>query len=162
MLQVVLLTAAGLIIGSRPSSSSDDLGNRHHVASALGFVLGVFTLLRWGLNVDDDVMHHTQALKALFILASFCGLSFFDARRHLPIPPRVFLIELALATAYVMPVFPLIAVGISTGFLLLVTLVQALRLPDSWLNGPIYYGTFYGPAVFIYLEVGVPFGRVRS
>jgi hypothetical protein len=43
-----------------------------------------------------------------------------------------------------LPIYPFLAVIISLGFLLVITIFERLHLPLEILNMPIYYGTLYG------------------
>lgn len=60
---------------------------------------------------------------------------------------------LRLAFFQLLPLYPLLAVVISFGFLLLINLFEFLKLPLELLNMPIYYGTLYGPFSMIYFNV---------
>ena len=46
--------------------------------------------------------------------------------------------------------FPFLAVGISTVFFFLVSFLEAAGVGTQWLNGPVYYGTLYGPLTWVY------------
>jgi hypothetical protein len=61
-----------------------------------------------------------------------------------------FLPRVVKAFLTVLPLYPLAAIVISFGFLILITIFETLRLPEQWLNWPIYYGTLYGPFSYIY------------
>ena len=56
-------------------------------------------------------------------------------------------------TCRLLPIYPFLAVIISFGFLLVITIFETLHLDLSVLNGPIYYGTLYGPFSLIYKHV---------
>jgi hypothetical protein len=64
-----------------------------------------------------------------------------------------FLRYLRRAFSQLLPVYPLLAILISFGFLLLINLFEFLKLPLELLNMPIYYGTLYGPFSMIYFNV---------
>jgi hypothetical protein len=61
--------------------------------------------------------------------------------------------HITAAICCVTPTYPILAVMISFGFMLVISLWEALKLPEEWLNMPIYYGTLYGPFSFIYYIV---------
>lgn len=57
---------------------------------------------------------------------------------------QYFLKLLVQSFCRLLPIYPFLAVIISFGFLLVITIFERLRLPLEILNMPIYYGTLYG------------------
>lgn len=130
----------------------------------------VLEFSRW--RVDDNLLHHTHALKCLAVLTSFTLLCWGDVRRMMKnsysysrqgnnshpmhagtISLTYFLSELAMATAVLLPLLPFLAVFISFAFLCLVVIFERLGLPDAWASQPIYFGTLYGPFAAVYIQV---------
>lgn len=81
-----------------------------------------------------------------------------DGRNPLPFV-SAFLPKVGHAFIRVLPAYPFMAVAISFCFMFVISLWEALHLPLEWLNGPIYYGTLYGPFAWIYIHVKT---RVRQ
>lgn len=71
-------------------------------------------------------------------------------KHHVMTFAKDFLPRVLTAFLTVLPLYPLAAIIISFGFLILITIFEALHLPESLLNWPIYYGTLYGPFSYIY------------
>lgn len=71
-----------------------------------------------------------------------------------PIPfVTVFLPYVGRAFVTILPAYPFMAVMISFCFMFIINIWEFLHLPLEWLNGPIYYGTLYGPFGWIYIHV---------
>jgi hypothetical protein len=65
-----------------------------------------------------------------------------------------FLPRVMRALVRIVPLYPILAILISFGFLVLIDVLEAFRLPTTaLLNWPIYYGTLYGPFSYIYITV---------
>ena len=62
-------------------------------------------------------------------------------------------LQVAQSFCKLLPVYPFLAVVISFGFLFVITAFEKLHLPLQVLNGPIYYGTLYGPLMMLYWDV---------
>lgn len=90
-------------------------------------------------------------LRILVIGAAYYGLSLWDVRRRRPdMLAGEFLGHFLLAAGQSVAVLPLATIAVACGFLLLVTLLEAVHLPTAWLNWPIYYGALYGPFCTVY------------
>lgn len=69
------------------------------------------------------------------------------------LPWYMFVSRVAKAFVQILPVYPILAVLISFGFLFVINMFEFLHLPTDLLNMPIYYGTLYGPFSYIYMTV---------
>ena len=117
-----------------------------------------------GLNVVDRVTGAHAIInkmiggflhlpKILFVSWAYILALFIDCRRVSPIDFATYMKKVFKAFIYVLPVYPFLAVVISAGFLVVNTLFDALRIPEAWLNLPVYYGTMYGPFSVVYWRV---------
>ncbi|KAL3907917.1 MAG: hypothetical protein SGILL_008680 [Bacillariaceae sp.] len=68
-------------------------------------------------------------------------------------PCSIFLPKVGWAFCKVLPAYPFLAVTISVCFMFVINLWDFLKLPEEWLNAPIYYGTLYGPFAYTYVHV---------
>ena len=112
-----------------------------------------FCGLRAGLSkrMKKGAQDHATALKASAVAVAFMLLCYFDVRRfRRGITATIFLRELAIALAYVAPLFPCLAVGISVVFFMLISLLEFVRIDPHVLNGAVMYGTLYGPFAWVY------------
>jgi hypothetical protein len=92
--------------------------------------------------------------KVVLIMALYVVALYADCRRSCPsLRLNEFAKRIGVAFCHLLPVYPLLAIAISFGFLLLINLFEFLRLPLELLNWPIYYGTLYGPFSLIYWDV---------
>jgi hypothetical protein len=92
--------------------------------------------------------------KVVLIMTLYVVALYADCRRSCPsLRLQDFAKRIGVAFCHVLPVYPLLAIAISFGFLLLINLFEFLRLPLELLNWPIYYGTLYGPFSLIYWDV---------
>ena len=77
-------------------------------------------------------------------------------RRHyhgLVLPCRAFLPRVGRSFVRVLPAYPFLAVLISFVFMFVISIWEFFKLPERWLQWPIYYGTLYGPFVYVYCTV---------
>lgn len=89
--------------------------------------------------------------RILVVAASYYCLCLWDVRRRKPdLGGEEFLAHFVAAGAKALLILPVATVAVAAGFLVLVTLLEAVRLPTAWLNGPIYYGALYGPFSSVY------------
>ena len=89
----------------------------------------------------------------LAAIAYLCGL-YLDCRRiQKNLTVAGFASRVGTCFLYILPIYPFMAVFISFGFFLVITVFDFLHLPEAWLNMPIYYGTLYGPFSLVYLRV---------
>lgn len=117
--------------------------------SFLGTWGALWGSLAWGDAFPD--LEPELPLRVLVIGGAYYGLSLWDMRRRRPdMPAGEFLSYFLLAAGQSAAVLPLAVVAIAAGFLLLVTLLEAVHLPVTWLNWPIYYGALYGPFATVY------------
>jgi len=90
----------------------------------------------------------------LFIVGSYAGVCFWDARRRRPgLETRDFLVHFALATIETAVVMPFVATGLAALFLFVASACEFLGMGTDWLNYPIYYGVLYGPWAGVYVQV---------
>jgi hypothetical protein len=136
--------------------------------NVLDRVLGVTMVLA---NVAVRETHHlVYALlhipRIVVAAAFYLAALFWDCRRtlaqrqqqqrrkqqqqHVMTFAKDFLPRVLTAFLSVLPIYPLAAIFISCGFMILITIFEALHLPEDLLNWPIYYGTLYGPFSYIY------------
>jgi hypothetical protein len=92
--------------------------------------------------------------KALLAALAYAGALALDVRRsRQSIGWREIVVAAAKSLLWTLPLYPVLAVFISAGFLMLDALLEnVLRLDAAWLNWPIYYGTLYGPLVAVYAQ----------
>jgi hypothetical protein len=92
--------------------------------------------------------------KALLAALAYAGALALDVRRsRQSIGWREIVVAAAKSLLWTLPLYPVLAVFISAGFLVLDALLEnVLRLDAAWLNWPIYYGTLYGPLVAVYAQ----------
>jgi len=113
--------------------------------------LASFTLL-WVVGADSHV-HHQEPLKVLTLLLLFGSVCLADIRVKLPqFTVQQFVSNGTSAVLLVLPVCPCLSVLLSTGFLVVITVLENLRINPQFLNPAIYWGTLYGPLVFVYYE----------
>ena len=127
-------------------------GRRALATRALSCVIA-FGVLRAALSerMAQGAQDHQTALKAFAVAVAFMLLCYFDVRRfRRGITASVFLRELAIALAYVAPLFPCLAVGISVVFFMLISLLEFVRVDPHVLNSAVMYGTLYGPFAWVY------------
>mmetsp|Transcript_55448 Transcript_55448/g.134637 ORF Transcript_55448/g.134637 Transcript_55448/m.134637 type:complete len:188 (-) Transcript_55448:279-842(-) len=74
-------------------------------------------------------------------------------RHRLVLPCREFLPRVGRSFLRVLPAYPFLAVLISFVFMFVISIWEVLKLPEEWLQWPIYYGTLYGPFVYVYCTV---------
>ena len=77
-------------------------------------------------------------------------------RRHyhrLVLPCHAFLPRVGRSFVRVLPAYPFLAVLISFVFMFVISIWEFFNLPERWLQWPIYYGTLYGPFVYVYCTV---------
>jgi hypothetical protein len=95
-----------------------------------------------------------HAPKILFAIFAYVLALYVDCRQRIPpLSVRVFVEQVGISFLYILPVYPCLAVLVSFGFLMVLTIWDALHLPEEWLNWPIYYGTLYGPFSLVYGHV---------
>jgi hypothetical protein len=92
-------------------------------------------------------------IKAVLVSFCFTGGLWLDCSRVRRPNTRHFFEEIGNACLHLLPVFPWVAIFISFGFFILISLLDSLSLPTKFLNGPIYYGTLYGPFSIVYIRV---------
>ena len=119
------------------------------VPSALS--AAVYLLLRFRVSAAHAAVHHSTALKVIAVAAAFALACFLDIRRFARgLTARGFARELACALAYVAPLFPCLAVAISLGFFVLISLLELVGIDPHVINGAVMYGTLYGPFAWVY------------
>eukprot|EP00747_Dinoflagellata_sp_TGD_P096877 gnl/TRDRNA2_/TRDRNA2_166967_c0_seq1.p1 gnl/TRDRNA2_/TRDRNA2_166967_c0~~gnl/TRDRNA2_/TRDRNA2_166967_c0_seq1.p1 ORF type:complete len:244 (-),score=36.66 gnl/TRDRNA2_/TRDRNA2_166967_c0_seq1:186-917(-) len=92
------------------------------------------------------------ALRILAAVVGFAGLVFYDVRRLRPKPYSVasFLREFCVALRFALPVYPILAIGFSCIFLVVVSVFTKLGLPQHLGEECIFYGQFYAPLSSVY------------
>ena len=103
-------------------------------------------------------------LKVAIVAASFLGALYIDCKRGSGdsscINPSLFAREIAKEFLLLLPVCPWLSVLISFVFFLIISIFDIVGLPTSILNGPIYYGTLYGPFAVIYVRIKRTMSRI--
>jgi hypothetical protein len=109
----------------------------------------------FALFINDTVTGFFHMPKVLFVAWAYVLVLYVDCRRISPELDftREFMPKVGRAFLYVLPVYPISAVLISFGFFIVITICDALHLPEDWLQWPIYYGTLYGPFSLVYWKV---------
>ena len=106
----------------------------------------------WTRHTLEQLMH---APKIFLAAVLYTATLYADCVRHEPNLSFLtrFLPKVGMAFIRILPLYPFLAVLISFGFLLVISIFESLHLPLSWLNAPIYYGTLYGPFSLVYFRV---------
>lgn len=92
-------------------------------------------------------------IKVVLVALVFLIALWFDCRRFQHILFREFLVEMGKQCLYLAPLFPWLATFISFLFMIMISIFDVFGIPTRVLNGPIYYGTLYGPFVVVYHRV---------
>lgn len=92
-------------------------------------------------------------VKVALVALSFIGGLWLDCSRVRRPDTQLFFKEIGRACLVLLPVFPWVAIFISFGFFILISMFDSLSLSTKVLNGPIYYGTLYGPFSIVYIRV---------
>jgi hypothetical protein len=103
-----------------------------------------------------DAFHRFLHLpKVVLIMTVYFLALFADCRRSCGRSLRFssFTGRIAIALCQLLPAYFLLAILISFGFLFVINLFEFMRWNVELLNGPIYYGTLYGPFSVIYWNV---------
>ena len=104
--------------------------------------------------LKESLLRFLHLPKVVLIMTMYVVALYADCRRSCPsLRLQEFARRIGVAFCHLLPVYPLLAIAISFGFLLLINLFEFLRLPLELLNWPIYYGTLYGPFSLIYWDV---------
>jgi hypothetical protein len=108
------------------------------------------------LNVFDRVTGAAAFLNKLlngflhlpkigFAALVFVVALYFDCKKVAPtLTADSFLPLVGKAFLRVLPAYPFLAVAISFGFMIVINIFEALRIPLEYLNWPIYYGMLRG------------------
>ena len=72
---------------------------------------------------------------------------------HGQLTVRRFLGCVSLHFIKILPLYPLLVILISCGFMFFISALEHLNVPLEWLNWPLYYGTLYGPFSLVYFQV---------
>jgi hypothetical protein len=149
---VILLVLSLVALAIFSAKFPDRAWRRRDVLGALS-TAGIMYGAALYFNVNGHI-RHTATLKILVIIVSYTAISFLDCKRFcrdLTFPS--FMSELSQSMLYVVPMCPCVAVGISTVFFVLVSVIEALHFDPHCLNSAVYYGTMYGPVVVLYFDV---------
>jgi hypothetical protein len=94
-------------------------------------------------------------IKIPLIALVYLGILWVDCSRNIQIKAAksLFFAQVFRSILILIPLFPMFAVVIAAGFLLIGFLMQLLQISTDYLNWPIYYGVMYGPFAFIYIDV---------
>jgi hypothetical protein len=130
---------------------------RPHILAGFAVVLIINVLDRvsGAAVIANEVIHRCLHVpKILLVILTYSIGLYIDCRRIQPtIHTCTFLQALLAAFLQTLPLYPLLAIAISFGFLILINLFQFLQLRLELLNMPIYYGTLYGPFSLVYFKV---------
>ena len=74
-------------------------------------------------------------------------------RNHPQLTVKRFVGHVGVEFVKILPLYPLLVILISCGFMFLISALEHLHLPLEWLNWPLYYGTLYGPFSLVYFQV---------
>ena len=130
----------------------------------------VVSLVVLSINLIDELLAESTAtmfVKRLFerllhapkiVLAAalYIAVLYVDCLRHSgnqQLTARRFLGSVSVQFVKALPLYPLLVIMISCGFMFLISALEHLNLPLEWLNWPLYYGTLYGPFSFVYFKV---------
>ena len=140
---------------------------RHRIALVAAFVVTINVLDRvtgMGSLLHSVVHRFLHLPKILLAAAVYVAALYYDCQWTLvrgdpkshsvslrfwsDFGPRV-----ARAFVRILPIYPILAVLASFGFLLVITAFEWLHWSTEILDWPIYYGTLYGPFSYIYWTV---------
>jgi hypothetical protein len=111
-------------------------------------------LIGLALFLKGTVESLLHAPKIVLAAVLYMMVLYVDCLRHVPtLSPRVFGSRVGMEFLKLVPVYPCLAVLISCGFMVLISICEHLHVPLEWLNWPIYYGTLYGPFSLVYVQV---------
>jgi len=138
------------------SSTEYLYGTKRRALHAAWVVIGLQLLeafislkFSWRLSLPANLW----PLKVVLVAGTFIATLWLDCARVRRPEPRAFAAELGRAMLVLLPVFPWVTVLLSFGFLVLGSALEFAGLPTRVLNGPIYYGTLYGPFSIVYHQV---------
>lgn len=120
------------------------------------YYVSVFTLLAVAVRElgFDHHVHHSELMKVTVLLLLSTALLYADARRHTNnFTLLQFFVSIGRAVVYAALAFPVAAVLISFGFLVLTSLLRRLGGDPEHsevVNGVVYYGVLYGPLYIVY------------
>jgi hypothetical protein len=138
-------------------SSSLLLRPRLLLATVALTILNVLDRVSGAAHVANDLIQGVLHVPKILLVAILYVLALYlDCRQqqvHQPLETRKYLRILLHAFLQVLPVYPLLAIAISFGFLILINVFEVLHLSLDILNMPIYYGTLYGPFSLVYYKV---------
>lgn len=162
-------TTSSRRFGENQDDTNDHFGRKARTKRGLvviGIVVAINIIDRYlglatfGELVSRETHYVIYALlhvpRALVAAIAYLGALFWDCQRTVARQRkrmtfiRDFLPRVTKAFLTVLPIYPLAAIIISFGFLILITIFEKLHIPESLLNWPIYYGTLYGPFSYIY------------
>ena len=93
-------------------------------------------------------------IKVAVVAVCFLGCLYLDTVvRSRRLSRNDFIGEVGAAMLRLLPVFPLFSLVIAFALLEVGEACERMGLPTAWLNGPIYYGMFYGPFAYVYISV---------
>jgi hypothetical protein len=127
----------------------------NRVALALVVCINLFDRLTGAATLVNELMrdlfHFPKILLAAILYVATLYADCLRIQRTLT--ALNYFKRVGIAFLKVAPWYPFLAVVISFGFLFVISIWEALRLPLEWLNMPIYYGTLYGPFSMVYFNV---------
>ena len=127
------------------------------------FAQNIFVLL-W--PAFREIVHFATDLhlKIPILVLAFGSLAYFDVRRRSPeVNPKDFLETVVWSLKQTLPLYIPLAVGLSVVFLIIVTILEGVGIPErivsKILGTPICYGTLYGPFTVTYWGVKRKYGQ---
>ena len=100
-----------------------------------------------------------HAPKIMLAAVLYVVVLYIDCLRHTRTRTRTrltlkrFVGHVGVEFVKILPLYPLLVILISCGFMFLISALEHLHLPLEWLNWPLYYGTLYGPFSLVYFQV---------
>ena len=146
---VTSLFIAYKYITSYTESSNYNFYQDIFIVSAISIVFIVLRLLGF-----DHYLKHTEALKILILICFFSLLLYIDIKRlNESITLQSYMIAISQSIIYSIFALPIIAIGISFLFLIIISIFDKLGMDtehSEFLNRLVFYGTMYGPFYIIY------------
>lgn len=126
-----------------------------NAVTLLGSICALLALFfRFVVGINDDILHHTEALKEVCAMFAFALLTYVDIKRMNPYFTASSLVEeISRAFPLMMSMYPLLILVVGLLFLAIASLMETLNLETAVLNLPVYYGIIYGPFFHLYYHV---------
>jgi len=156
-----------IVVDERGDGIRDNLNesSKNNRCNNNNFVFVILTPLVILTNILDHINDAPEFIEHIlqkflhlpritFAASAYVLALYIDVRRYSKtLTTKAFFSKVGISFLKVIPAYPFLAVIISFVFLFVISFFESLHLPTQWLNWPIYYGTLYGPFVWVYMSV---------